>query len=181
MSKNQELTDQQKRFIREYIIDHHGTNAAKRAGYSPQTARFSASRLLADPKIKKAIQEAQEELGEQTGITPERILHEMAKIGFSNILDYITQDENGDTIIDLKAIDRDAAAALTELYVETTKGRSTVRKVKVKPYDKMAALVQMGKHIGMFKEQLEVRDLTLEDLVLQSMKTNEEEKSKDNE
>lgn len=172
------LTPQQLRFVREYLFDMNATNAAKRAGYSIKTAAQSACRLMNDSRIRLAIQEAQEALGKKHGITAERILEEMSKIGFSNILDYVSQDENGDTIIDLKSLDRDAAAALTELSVETTQGKSTVKKVKVKPYDKMAALIQMGKHIGMFKEQVEHSGkLTLEELVKSSMK--EDKKTND--
>ena len=39
------LTDKQKRFCEEYLIDLNATQAAIRAGYSPKTAEQTASRL----------------------------------------------------------------------------------------------------------------------------------------
>lgn len=42
-------------FVREYIIDHNGTQAAIRAGYSEKTAQPQASRLLSNVMIAKAI------------------------------------------------------------------------------------------------------------------------------
>ncbi|MDE1867538.1 MAG: terminase small subunit [Thaumarchaeota archaeon] len=174
------LTPQQKRFAREYVFDLSVTKAAIRSGYSLKTATFSGSRLMADPRIKIAIKEAQEEMANATGITPERVLQEFAKIAFANIKDYTYQSDSGDTCIDLENMSRDAAAALTELTVETAKGKTTVRKVKVKPADKIAALVQLGKHLGMFKEQIEHSgSLTLEQLVTDSMNSKEEAQNND--
>ena len=40
------------RFVREYLIDRNGTQAAIRAGYSPKTAAAQASRLLKDVKVQ---------------------------------------------------------------------------------------------------------------------------------
>ena len=46
------LSDQQRLFIHEYMIDLNGTKAAVRAGYAEKTAAARASRLLRMPKIK---------------------------------------------------------------------------------------------------------------------------------
>lgn len=42
------LTNRQKRFVEEYLIDLNARQAAIRAGYSPKTAQEQASRLLAN-------------------------------------------------------------------------------------------------------------------------------------
>jgi len=63
------ITDQQRKFIREYLVDLNGTQAAIRAGYAPGSANVSASRLLARDNIKAAVQE---ELRAQ-GVTAERV------------------------------------------------------------------------------------------------------------
>lgn len=50
------LTSEKRRtFVREYVIDHNGTQAAIRAGYSKKSARAQASRLLTNANIAKAI------------------------------------------------------------------------------------------------------------------------------
>lgn len=49
------LTEKQKRFCDEYLIDLNGTQAAIRAGYSEKTARFIATENLTKPNIRKYI------------------------------------------------------------------------------------------------------------------------------
>lgn len=45
------------RFCIEYVVDHNGTQAAIRAGYSERSARSQASDLLTKPDIKERIAE----------------------------------------------------------------------------------------------------------------------------
>lgn len=45
------LTDRQRLFVHEYMLDLNGTQAAIRAGYEEKTAASRASRLLRTPKI----------------------------------------------------------------------------------------------------------------------------------
>ena len=72
------------------------------------------------------------------------------------MLDYV-KVEGPDAFVDLSTLTRDQAAAIQEITVEDYKdGRGEnardVRRVKVKLSDKRAALVEMGKHLGMFRE-----------------------------
>lgn len=60
------LTPKQAAFVREYMIDHNGTQAAIRAGYSARTANEQASRLLANVNIAWAVAKAQAELARKT-------------------------------------------------------------------------------------------------------------------
>ena len=46
----------QERFCREYVTDHNGAAAARRAGYSKNTARVIAAQLLAKLNIRARIQ-----------------------------------------------------------------------------------------------------------------------------
>ena len=56
------------RFVREYLVDRNGTQAAIRAGYSPKTAAAQASRLLRDVKVQQAVQQREAKiLGELEG------------------------------------------------------------------------------------------------------------------
>ena len=50
-----ELTDKQRRFCEEYVIDNNATQAAIRAGYSPKTAYSIASQNLRKLEIQKQI------------------------------------------------------------------------------------------------------------------------------
>jgi phage terminase small subunit len=93
----------------------------------------------------------------RTEITSDRVLNELAKIGFANMADYV-QIVGGEPVIDLSSMTRDQAAAINEVTVEDFKdGRGEdardVRRVKFKLSDKRAALVDIGKHLGMFKDK----------------------------
>ena len=87
------LSEKQKRFILEYLIDYNGTQAAIRAGYNAKNARQQASDLLTKPYIQEAINKKQEKLEIKLDISAEKIRYELAKIAFSNIFDLV--DING--------------------------------------------------------------------------------------
>ena len=50
------LTEKQKKFVDEYLIDLNATQAAMRAGYSEKTARSIGQRLLTNVDIQKYMQ-----------------------------------------------------------------------------------------------------------------------------
>lgn len=50
------MTDKQKRFCDEYLVDLNGTQAAIRAGYSEKTARQMATENLSKPAIREYIE-----------------------------------------------------------------------------------------------------------------------------
>jgi len=88
------------------------------------------------------------------------------KLGFSNMLDYVKiNPSDGLPYCDFSAITRDQAAAIQEVNIEVAtvyeynaKGERTavpVRRVRFKLADKRAALIEMGKHLGMFRDQAE--------------------------
>ncbi|HBI2170509.1 TPA: terminase small subunit [Listeria monocytogenes] len=56
MSDERELTQKQKRFCDEYLIDLNATQAAIRAGYSKKTARAIANENFTKPYIKEYIE-----------------------------------------------------------------------------------------------------------------------------
>lgn len=161
------LTPKQERFVAEYLIDLNATQAAIRAGYSEKTAPEQASRLLSNVKVSVAVQAAMKARSERTEITQDMVLRELAKIGFSDIRKVVrwgatervtTEDQEGKPVTDTfhglrlisaDEIDDDTAAAISEV----SEGRDGL---KVKLHDKKGALVDIGKHIGMFKERVEL-------------------------
>lgn len=56
------LTNKQKRFVYEYLIDSNGTQAAIRAGYSEKTAQEQSSRLLSNVMVQEIINNELDEL-----------------------------------------------------------------------------------------------------------------------
>lgn len=155
------LTPKQRCFVEEYLVDLNATQAAIRAGYSEKTAQEQASRLLSNVMVSEAVKSAQEERSRRTEITQDMVLQELAKIGFANMQDYMRANAYGDPHLDFSQLTRDQAAALIEVTVEDFKeGRGEdardIRRVKFKLADKKGALVDIGKHLGMFRERVEL-------------------------
>lgn len=157
-----DLTPKQQKFVQEYLIDLNATQAAIRAGYAATGAAVEGVRLLRKAKIQEALANAQKNLAKETGITAERVLRELALLGFANMADYMRVGAEGDAVLDFSRLTREQAAALAEVTVEDFKdGRGEdardVRRIKFKLADKRAALVDIGKHLGMFIDRKEVR------------------------
>lgn len=79
------LTAKQQRFVDEYLIDLNATQAAIRASYSKKTARQIADQNLSKLDIKAAIEKRMQSRSDRTGITQDKVLRKLAKIGFSDI------------------------------------------------------------------------------------------------
>jgi phage terminase small subunit len=69
------LTTKQAQFVKEYLVDLNGTQAAIKCGYSPKTAVKQASRLLTNADIKNAIQSEMDKRAKKTNITAEYVLN----------------------------------------------------------------------------------------------------------
>ncbi|WP_423245457.1 terminase small subunit [Mannheimia haemolytica] len=74
------LTDKQKRFVEEYLIDLNATQAAIRAGYSEKTAYSIGEENLRKPEIRSAIQEAKNKRSERTQITQDDVLNGLLEV-----------------------------------------------------------------------------------------------------
>ena len=145
------------------------TAAYVKAGYRQHAG--NACTLAKSQKIIERIQSllekndlidrrATDKAVEKLAITKESILAELAKIGFANMLDYINVAENGDATVNLSKLDRDKAACIqevtTEHYMEGEgEDAKPMKRIKFKLMDKKGALVDMGKHIGMFIQKIE--------------------------
>lgn len=154
------LTPKQDAFVAEYLCDLNATQAAIRAGYSKRTARAIGAENLTKPAVAAAIQEAQDRRAKKTEITAERVLQELARVGFADIRDLFEWDEERAAFVPSRDLTEDQAAAISEIQSETTTfhndatGETETRvKLKLKTYDKLVALRDIGKHLGMFVER----------------------------
>lgn len=160
MPSKAKLTPKQEAFVAQYLLDLNATQAAIRAGYSQKTAQQQGSRLLLNVLVQEAIAKGREKTAAKLEITKERIVEELAKIGFSNMLDYMRAGTDGDPYLDFSNLTREQAAALAEVTVEDFKdGRGEdardVRRIKFKLHDKKGALVDMAKMLGFMIEKHE--------------------------
>ena len=147
------LTEKQRRFVDEYLIDLNATQAAIRAGYSVKTAREQASQNLTKLNVQQAISEKMAERSKRTGVNQDRIVMELAKIAFINAADVINSDDA--TIKEGATIDDTAAIQSVKVKVIPTKeGDGVEREIRLN--DKLKALELLGKHLGMWNDKLDV-------------------------
>ncbi len=69
-----ELSEKQKQFGREYVIDRNTAAAYVRAGYAKKCAQSAGSRLLRDPRMQAFLVELGIEIAERTGITTDLVV-----------------------------------------------------------------------------------------------------------
>ena len=140
-------------------------DAAEKVGYSPNAKRNSAIQvagmLSRRQDVKTRVQELRDSAAARTEITVQRVINELANIGFANMLDYMKVQEDGSAYVDLKGLTREKAAAISEVVIdEYVEGRGEearpVKRTRFKLHDKRAALLDIGKHLGMFRDKVEV-------------------------
>ena len=145
------MTSKQKRFVEEYLIDLCATQAAIRAGYSPETAGSIGSENLHKPEIRARIDAAMAELSRRTGVNQERIVRELAKVAFVNAAD-VVDFENAKLLPNASADDTAAIASVKVKQIPTDAGMGIEREIRMA--DKLKALELLGKHLGMFTDNV---------------------------
>lgn len=154
------LTERFKRLIDLYftVSNFDKTDATRRAGYRHPN-KYS-TQLFKKPAIVAEIDRRHRVAQEKHDITHDLIMQEMRKIGFSSLGDFMEFDEaTGNFIgINLNRDQMEQIAALGEVKIETyLDGRGdeavSVKRVTVKPYNKLAALEAMMKHGGLSKDK----------------------------
>lgn len=167
------LTEKQKIFVNEYLVDLNATRAYKVA-YSnvkkDDTAAVNGNRLLRNAKVKEYLDERMREREKRTEITQDKVLEELAAIAFSNgskyakVIEEIVYDENGEVLLDHNGNivkQKVVELVLTDELSETDKKAiASIKKgrngIEISTCDKVRALELLGKHLGMFKEKVEV-------------------------
>ena len=148
----EKLTPKQERFCEEYLIDLNATQAAIRAGYSEKTAREQAAQILSKLNIQEKIAELKAERSQRTEIKQDRVVKELAAMAFAKATDYAQIADVGGKV----AIMLTPTAQLTKAQQAGIVGiKQTQAGIEVK-LDKTKALELLGRHLGMFKDKIEL-------------------------
>ena len=124
------MTDKQKRFCEEYIIDCNGTQAAIRAGYSKKAARQIADRLMSKADIRGYVDERLEQIrNEKTAEARE-------------VLEYLTSVMRGEHTEQVLKLSEEGGQVITDINVSEK--------------DRLKAAELIGKRYGLFKENVDV-------------------------
>jgi phage terminase small subunit len=158
------LTAKQQRFVEEYLVDLNATQAAIRAGYPAEYANKIGPENLVNVGISDAISAGREKMSQRTEITQDMVMAEFARIGFGDIRALFDTSGRLKALADLPR-DHAAMVASIEVVTKSLPGREgepveVEYTHKIRSWDKVAALTQMGRRLGMFVDKLETRDTT---------------------
>lgn len=145
-----------KRFVTEYLVDLNGQKAYQRCGWdldNDQAASLNAGKLLNRADVIQLIAEAEAERAKRVEITQEMVLKELALLTFTNLKDVATWDGNSFILKPFDQLTRDQAAIISNIALKRTPiGDFDIKFATPSASDKRTALVDLGKHLGMFWE-----------------------------
>jgi phage terminase small subunit len=150
------------RFAQALALGKTGTEAYAQAGYKGNDG--NASRLKGNERISARVQEIVGRAAERAEVSLERVLRELAAIAFSDISKAVTwgprvevrEDEHGRPVkiitsalvlVPSDKLDENTAAAIAAVSQNSTGA------LRIKMHNKLAALVVLGKYLGMFDER----------------------------
>ena len=152
------LTEQQRRFADEYLIDFNATEAYTRAGYkgTGQTAHSAASRLLGDARVQEYLKGRKAQLTEKVELDQEEVLQRLTALAFGDVRKLFDQNGNLKPIHEMSAEEAALLQGVEVLEVHEGRGKDRefigyTKKVKLVP--RLESLKTLGQHFGMFKPE----------------------------
>jgi len=164
------LTEKEMLFIREYLFPSDGSQAfsakgaAIRAGYSKRSAHTYGHRIFNKVSAHRYMATLQAPKMAQFDVTADRIMQEICALAFSNVMDYITFDDQGQAYVDLAKCTREQASALAGVDITDLPpvpmedgeepgfqaGRVQLR-TRIKLWDKLSALDALMRRYNLIK------------------------------
>jgi phage terminase small subunit len=142
------MTDLQKAFCEEYVIDYHITDAGKRSGIKGENVNVTAWKMLQLPECQAYIEQLQNEASLRCQISKDDWLNEFKKIGFSNVIDYMTDELEMKPISEVK--NPQAIKSIKKTIIKSDFDIKT--SVEFTLHDKINGLVNIGKHLGWYEK-----------------------------
>ncbi len=159
--QKRQITEKEKAFTREYIIDKNGAGAAIRAGFSARVAKQQACALMKRKHVGDEIARLLQKQGERLEISADRVIKEIAKLAFSDICQLF---DSGGLLKDVSSLENDVSATVSSVEsLEEYDGHGDQKVLigntkKVKLWDKTKALEMLGRHFKLFSDVVITRD-----------------------
>jgi phage terminase small subunit len=154
------LRPRQRAFIAHYIEMKNATKAAIAAGYEWKRAQAAGYRLANHPVIRREVQKAEMRLSATVEVTAERVIAEMARMAFydtAELADGYIIDEGAGVLRglrgpeDIPKLPRDLRSAIAGW------GYDRNNNFTVKLADRAKALDQLGRHLALFNDKLDIQ------------------------
>lgn len=180
------MTEKQKIFANEYLVDLNATRAYK-AAYpnvkKDSTAATNGGRMLRNAEIAEYIRQRMKDRQKRTEITQDRVLNELAAIAFANVAEHVEivmeqatylrdgelqplWDSEGNPVMiaKLKVLPTSKLTKDQQRAIESI--REGANGIEIKYCSKEKALELIGRHLGMWNDKLDVGcKMKLEDLL----------------
>lgn len=147
------MTEKQKIFCEEYMLDLNAAKAAKRAGYSEDSAKSIGYELLNNDEVSEYIAGLMQARVEKCQTSAAEVLKEFLSVGMSNIQDYLDDDLEVKTLSEIPEQKARAIKSIKKIVTEFETGTKT--SIEFTLHDKIAGLMNIGKHIGFFEKDNE--------------------------
>lgn len=146
-----DLTEKEKKFIEEYLMDFNGTRAVVASGYTEnrKVAAVQAHQLLRKPNIQRAIAAHFSRRKKKFEKEEDRILEELRAIAYAQITDTCKWTKRGIKLIPSRKLKKKHVKAIAEISEVSTDKTTTLR---VRKHDKLKAIELLGKHFGMWED-----------------------------
>ena len=155
-AKPRKLTPKQRKFVSEYAKDLNGTQAAVRAGYSPETATVLASETLRKPYVQEAVQARVSKALELADCTADRTIMELSRVAYVDVGEITDEHGNCKPLHEISEDARRAIAGVEVIIKNAEAGDGVTDKVhKIKMADKVAALKVLAQYHGLLIEKRE--------------------------
>jgi phage terminase small subunit len=152
-----ELSAVQKRFVEEYCLDFNAKKAAERCGYtSGESAYKQGWRMSRNVHVAAAIRAKLDEIKDGTKLSEVRSDVELARLAFVNIGDICKWTSDTLTLLPSDELGQDELAAISEITFTPGKYGRTVR---LKMYDKLAAIRLVLQRLGLLKDKAALDEL----------------------
>ena len=145
------LTDKQRRFVNEFLIDLSGTHAAIRAGYARKSAAKIAWELLQHPHVAKAVAEEKAARERRTRITADRVLEQFGRAAFFDTRKLFTPSGALKPIHEIGDDEAIGIAGLETVEMTDAEGNVTGVVRKVRFIDRTAAMDKLARHLGLYE------------------------------
>jgi phage terminase small subunit len=140
------LTARQRRFVEEYLLLGNAAQAALRAGYTANSPRQTANRVMKHPEVAEAIRAGIAARSERTRITADRVLLELARIAFADIGRLADWGPQGLTLKPKEEVSEADRAAILAL----TKGKGEDAAARLFLHNKLKALDSLARHLSLY-------------------------------
>ena len=149
------LLAREEAFVGEYFVDYNAYRAFRMAGYKTDPSK-DAHRLMKRPSVAKAIAARKKALADANGISADRVIEELRRVGFLNARDLFDSDGN---LIPVNKLPEAISAAIhpTEVVQRNLAAGDGVtdRVHRIRVHDKLKALELLGKKLGLFVDKVE--------------------------